>query len=323
MPIVLQDRSRPGEILLALASVLDNQVTALRIAVAYTTRSGCDQFIPLIESKLGKRRWRDLPKEIVTSFDYGITDPEALVYLSAIPNCSVYVANTEVLNRTSLRPNISFHPKLYILNKPDRCTVLAGSANLTRMAFTVNTEVAFLSDEEPGAIELTWQAIIERAAPLNEDLITQYRERREQLGQERTSPIINPDVRPAATPVPASRTLRVFSEAITAGHVDPAAYDRFWVEAGAMSSGGSHNQLELPRAANQFFGFAFDDYGNDHEVIGLPVITISGNTWDDRRLTWHGNNMMERINLPTQAQGGFDYRHSAILLPVMMPGSSC
>jgi hypothetical protein len=85
------------------------------------------------------------------------------------------------------------------------------------------------------------------------------------------------------------------------------------VEAGAMSSGGSHNQLELPRGANHFFEYDFDDYGNDHEVIGFPVITISGNIWDDRRLTWHGNNMMERINLPTWAQGGFDYRNTAIL----------
>lgn len=313
MPIVLQDRSRPGEILLALASVLDNQVTALRIAVAYTTRAGCDQLIPLIESKIGKRRWRDLPKEIVTSFDFGITDPEALSYLSAIPNCSVYVAGAEVLNRSSLRPNISFHPKLYIFDKADRRAILIGSANFTGTALTINTEMAFLADEGPEAIDESWQAIIEKAEPLTEALLNRYRESRGLLSRERISPIINPDVRPASVPIPAIRTLRVLGDAVTAGQFNPASYDRFWIEAGSMSSGGSHNQLELPRGANQFFGYAFNDYGNDHEIIGFPVITISGGAWDDRKLTWHGNNMMERINLPTRTQGGFEYRSSTIL----------
>ena len=80
-----------------------------------------------------------------------------------------------------------------------------------------------------------------------------------------------------------------------------------------MSSGGSGNQLELPRGANRFFGFDFDDYGDSHEVIGYPAITAAGRRWDDRPLTWHGNNKMERINLPTRAKGGFLYANAAIL----------
>ena len=35
--------------------------------------------------------------------------------------------------------------------------------------------------------------------------------------------------------------------------------------------------------------------------------------WEDRPLTWHGDNRMERLNLPSQAMGGFDYRNSLIL----------
>ena len=31
------------------------------------------------------------------------------------------------------------------------------------------------------------------------------------------------------------------------------------------------------------------------------------------RIPWHGNNRMERINLPTPAQGGFDYCDTAVL----------
>jgi HKD family nuclease len=313
MPIVLQDRSRPGEILLALASAADAEVTALRIAVAYTTRSGCDQLFPLIESKIGRRQWRAMPKAIVTSFDFGITDPDALAYLTAVPNCTVYVAGVETLDRPGLRPPISFHPKLYIFDKADRRVVLIGSANFTGTAFTTNTEMAFITDEGAEAIDESWQAVAERAEPLNDALLNRYREVRESLSRERTSPVINPDVRPPITPLPAARSLRVFGDAISARQLAPTSFDRFWIQAGSMSSGGSHNQLELPRGANRFFGYTFNAYGNDHEIIGFPVITIAGNSWDDRKLTWHGNNMMERINLPTRAQGGFEYRNSAIL----------
>lgn len=67
------------------------------------------------------------------------------------------------------------------------------------------------------------------------------------------------------------------------------------------------------RGANRFFGFAHATYGSAHVTIGYPTLTLGGTTWRDRPLTWHGNNMMERINLPTRAQGGFDYRNTAVL----------
>lgn len=80
-----------------------------------------------------------------------------------------------------------------------------------------------------------------------------------------------------------------------------------------MPSGGSHNQLEIPRGANRFFGFNHAIYGDEHITIGHPAFTIRGRRWTDRPLTWHGNNKMERINLPTQNQGGFEYRYTAVL----------
>lgn len=80
-----------------------------------------------------------------------------------------------------------------------------------------------------------------------------------------------------------------------------------------MSSGGSHNQLELPRGANRFFGFNHTDYGETHITIGHPTLTLHRQSWTNRPLTWHGNNKMERINLPTVTQGGFDYRYTGVL----------
>jgi hypothetical protein len=32
---------------------------------------------------------------------------------------------------------------------------------------------------------------------------------------------------------------------------------------------------------------------------------MAGKRWERKRLTWHGDNKMERINLPTRAKGGF------------------
>lgn len=43
--------------------------------------------------------------------------------------------------------------------------------------------------------------------------------------------------------------------------------------------------------------------------------------WDDRRLTWHGNNKMERMNLPTAAQGGFEYADTAVMFRRLTEGS--
>ena len=114
-----------------------------------------------------------------------------------------------------------------------------------------------------------------------------------------------PTIRPADKPV--------FWDAITTGGIDPMAFNQFWVEAGSMSSGGSHNQLELPRGANRFFGFMHTDYGEAHVTIGYPPLTLRRRTWTNRPLTWHGHNKMERINLPTLAQGGFDYLNTAVL----------
>ena len=82
-----------------------------------------------------------------------------------------------------------------------------------------------------------------------------------------------------------------------------------------MSSSGSHSQLELPRGGNRFFGYQHTDYGSAHVTIGYPPLTLRDLRWTDRPLTWHGNNRMERINLPTPAQGGFDYRDTAVLFP--------
>lgn len=106
----------------------------------------------------------------------------------------------------------------------------------------------------------------------------------------------------------------VYGDAVASGALNPQAFDHFWVEAGATMSGGSGNQLELPRQAHAFFTQNVPSYDSDQRVIDILRLHARGRNWDDRKLTWHGNNRMERLNLPTSATGGFaDYaRHVAL-----------
>jgi len=86
-----------------------------------------------------------------------------------------------------------------------------------------------------------------------------------------------------------------------------------WIEARRLE-GGSGNQLELPRGAHRFFDFEFDQYDSPSNVtIGQPVLVAGRKRWLDRKLSWHGDNMMERINLPTEAQGGYAYHNTFVL----------
>jgi hypothetical protein len=114
----------------------------------------------------------------------------------------------------------------------------------------------------------------------------------------------------------------VFYDAVLGGLIDPQSFKHLWVESGDEMSGGSGNQLELPRLASRFFVRAHTAYDDAQHVITMTVLHARGGVWDDRPLTWHGNNRMERINLPTRAKGGFtDYTLSAVLFSRRGDGS--
>jgi hypothetical protein len=73
--------------------------------------------------------------------------------------------------------------------------------------------------------------------------------------------------------------------------------------------GGAQNQLELPRGANRYFGFHFADYHLDQEKIGEVDLAVGAQFHSDRSLSWHGDNRMERIYLPT----GTNYSKTTLL----------
>jgi hypothetical protein len=241
----------------------------------------------------------------VTCFDFGTTEPGALEYLQS-NGFEVRIANLGADGAIRIMSNpSSFHPKVYLGFDGETVHAVIGSANLSRRALSVNTEAVTSVNLDLAEAETTWAEIAGNSVVLTTELLQRYREVRP---RQRLSP--SPDEPPVPPPTPPG-ALPVFREVVEAGGVNPAEHQAFWVEIGGPS-GGSGNQLELPRRAHRFFGFEFDDYDDEHHVIGEPVLTSATGAWD-RPLTWHGNNKMERINLPTTAQSGLAYAHQVVL----------
>lgn len=310
MRIFVQNRNRPEQILFAFDEVVDPKVTKLRWAVAYSTRKGCVRLVERVLAKMGSKQWDSCEKTFLTSLDFGITEPAALEYLSSLPNSNVLVANANLAKGPRLFPVDAYHPKVYLFDTKERVGFVVGSANLTNSALLHNTEAVTVGVEPLGesSWSAAWTYLEDGTEPLTQMLLTQYKK----IWRPKNWRIIVPDQAPPEPDIQ-PRELAVLWEAIQRDRVDISKFNHFWVQAGSMSSGGSHNQLELPRGANRFFNFKFSKYDLAHSVIGQPKLQVSGRLWNDRKLTWHGNNKMERINLPTRVQGGFDYPNTAIL----------
>ena len=309
MRVFAQNNHNPCQVLFAFDDAAVPNVRRVRWAVAYATRRGCDRLVRRVTERIGRSTWDKIEKDFVLSLDYGITEPEALRYLADLPGSRVRLASPEVVGIRGQTPRNAFHPKLYLFEATAITGYVVGSANLTESALISNTEVvvAGWGALETGTWDGAWTAVAREASPLTAELLEEYREARRRPGR----PPVQPETLPEVPDIDAGLQ-RVFREAVGAG-LTPENFTHFWIEAGSMSSSGSHSQLELPRGGNRFFGYHHSDYGSEHVTIGNPLLTARNLRWSDRPLTWHGNNRMERLNLPTPARGGFSYRHTAVL----------
>lgn len=322
MPLIYQSPVQANVVFEALSNAASPATTAFRAAVAYVTREGARRLVDELADRVGAT-WPAIPKTLVTCFDFGTTEPGALEYLQN-SGFEVRIANLGADGAIRIMSNpSSFHPKVYLASDAVTVHAVIGSANLSRRALSVNTEAVTAVDLDPADAEATWNEIAANSVELTPELLQAYRDVRP---QQRVAP---PPDEPPVPPPAAPGALPVFRDAVEAGAVNPAEHQAFWVEVGGPS-GGSGNQLELPRRAQRFFGYDFDNYDDDHHVIGEPVLTTPTGTWD-RPLTWHGNNRMERINLPTTAQSGLAYAHQVVLfqrsgasfeITVAAPGSA-
>ena len=312
MPAIYQSPAHPDEVSFALRDLIHDDLSRIRVAVAYATRAGCERLVGAIEEKLGPSALQVASKFLVTSFDFGHTEPEALSYWRDLPNSEIRIANVQRVqgNLSLVAANTNFHPKVYFFDHPNRVAALVGSANLTRRALTVNTEVAFAeATADLQAVDRVWSGSWDSGEALTDQLLSEYRVTR----GNRSLPDF--DLAIQASPPRYPGTGQRLLDAIEQG-LDPLQFRCMWIQAGSMTSGGSRNQLELPRGANIFFGFNYNTYDPEHVTVGQPVLISRARRWTDRSLTWHaggGQNAMERLNLPTMAQGGYDYVDTVIL----------
>lgn len=305
MQIIYQNPAQANVVFEALSNAVSPATTEFRAAVAYVTREGAQRLVLELEDRIGAA-WPAIPKTLVTCFDFGTTEPAALEYLSG-NGFEVRIANLGADGAIRIMSNpSSFHPKVYLASNDSTVRAIVGSANLSRRALGVNTEAVTAVDLDPSEVEATWSEIVADSVELTSELLEAYREVRP---RQRATPL--PDEPPVPPPA-SSDALKAYRDVVEAGGVNPAEQQAFWVQVG-VPSGGSGNQLELPRLAHRFFGYNFDDYDDDHHTIGHPVLRVGAAQWDDRPLTWHGNNMMERINLPTTTQSGLTYAHQIVL----------
>lgn len=311
--LILQNAAEPAGIRNALADIVAAGTTDIRVASAYVTLKGAEILLSTVKDAVGPEAFNHIPKTLATSFDFGVTEPKALEHWLALGNSKVLVSGEQKLKQGLLTPQQAFHPKLYAFGiDSETCSTLVGSANLTSRGLSVNTEAAWV---QHGVSRCTVDAAFEKACfgaiNLTGHLLKTYKTVRH---ANPPPSAVNQEAQPVAKPKPVVFSgLQLFKDAIEIGSIDPLSYAIMWVQVEALQ-GGSQNQLELPRGGHRFFGFAFDNYQYPHnQTIGKPILRRGAHMWDDRPLTWHGNNGMERMNLPTAAQGGFDYTDKAIM----------
>ncbi len=305
----------------ALVDMVTEGTTDIHVASAYVTLAGAEILLDAVEKSVGKAAFAAMPKTLVTSFDFGLTDPQALQHWRGLENSTVLVSGAHELAQRSLMPKRAFHPKLYaISNNLETYSMMVGSANLTSRGFSVNTEAAWIQHGVPrDTIDSAFEKARFETTALTDNLLATYAALRQ---AQPPPPEIQQEAQPVAAPAPVGgHKLRAFRHAIESREVDPADYAAMWIHGEALQ-GGSSNQLELPRGGHRFFGFIFDQYEYPRNLtIGQPILRSASRVWDDRRLTWHGNNQMERMNLPTATQGGFNYADTAVMFRRLTNGS--
>ena len=308
--LIVQNQIRPATIRNAIVDLMAKGVVELKVAAAYTTSSGLELLLRAVEESVSSVVFESMPKCLITSFDYGITEPRALDDWMSLDRASVRVSGASNITTGTTIPARAFHPKVYAFRVDNRFyNVLVTSANLTGRGLTSNVEAGWVRRSVPSTdLDEAFVQLSADTRPLTRDLLEAYGKLRSSQPPPRNG--LN-DGQPVVRFMQANGQPPLFREAVERGDVDLSVFDEMWVQVSALQ-GGSNNQLELPRQGHRFFGLAFGQYDTEHATIGYPMLRIGSRVWSDRPITWHGNNRMERFNLPTQAQGGPDYSNSVV-----------
>lgn len=281
----------------------------LRIAVGFASEAGASVFRGLCDGP----EFESIPKRWLVGIENGLTQPEALTYLSTLPDSEVRVPFGEKsLTSGALRAPSFFHPKLYAYDGDERCAVVSASANLTEGGLIRNTEQFLAWTGEPHeAVAVTfddwWSTTWKKATLVTSEFIDAYEDVRPQLRPPTDAPS-PPDAPPPiyeAEPAPS----------------DLKAAEWMWIEAVRSPEGGSRNQLELILTGYHFF---YPDTAEPprHAGRALQFLDSAGNLYDNPERVVHYNgppfmpkgNAMWRVRLPTQHEGLTGYQDGGVVI---------
>ena len=306
---IVQNQCCPGTMLSGLLDMMRGGVASIRICCAYVSMSGSQMLLDGIARSAPNRDAATVEKTIVASLDFGLTEPDALEYWRDMENSRVLVAGAPHLKTGRLTTYAAFHPKLYILERNDGTVgSLVGSANLTSRGLTINTEAGWLEMEHQTreVVNDAWNAATAGAVDLTPEVLDRYTTLRHRMPVRQRSEEMESVPEPQISQIGRRRLM-------ADADIDPGSFNQMWVQAHDLS-GGARTQLELPRGSHRFFGPAYEGYDYDGvEHIAEPSLVSGRRIWRYRPVTWHGNNRMERINLPSTAMGGYAYKNSLIL----------
>jgi len=313
MPIqkyFLQDASigRTSRICAGITGLAQSiEFSRMRVAVAYATLSGCHELTAAFGNITS---WGHAEKQWLISIDFGITQPEALKFLTNLPNSSVRVPNGAYLLKKKLKPRQSFHAKTYIFDNEGNhdLAIFTGSANLTFSGLHLNAEhgISTLWESPVKAAEKKslktvqeelewWSDNWEKATPCDLSFLKAY------------AKIWKPQAPSEdATDLVKKFTATQKTEISTLNGLAWATARYFWIEThdlyknrGAKEAG---NQLDCARGTRTYFGFSPAKVPKN-TVIGEVSIQYEKKPTQMRSVRF-ANNQMDKVNLPIPGQEG-------------------
>ena len=108
--LIIQNATEPASIRNAIVDLITPNLTGLKIASAYVTTGGCDLLFDAIKNIIGQDQFDQIPKTLITSLDYGLTEPRALQYWSSLSNSEVFISGEKALAKNTLLP-ATYPPK--------------------------------------------------------------------------------------------------------------------------------------------------------------------------------------------------------------------
>ena len=304
--------------------------TRLSAAVAYARIGGVVKLDKHCQS-INHQAWERMEKRWLVGIDYCRTQPGAIKRLAEIPNSTVKIHNgSVVVARRRCVPQLSYHPKTFIIEGADKIGAICGSGNLSITGMTKGHEV--------GNVMIASRSTSGHEATINQlcsELLTWFDEKWNiATSQESILPAYEVAfAKELSNPVPIDddegTTEILQSNGRRTRQISPEnlaklrACEHLWIETGKLTEnlgdGNPGNQLDLKRMTRVFFDLPADDVPRNQHIDNVSI-TWNGRTKDACSFRY-GHNKMDIIYLPIPStEGPAKYDHEVLLFTRRLDG---